>query len=497
MPKHVLGIECGAQQITLVQVTGTPKAYSVTAAIQEAWPSATDSGDRLAQQQQFLRDLLQAHQLQADTVVTTLPAHGAVLRNLNSPFKEPRSIRPTIKYDMEDHMPFDPDDVVVDFHLLPNQTAGSTRLLVAAVPQQTMANHLSLFQGAGLEPMIVDVDVFALANAALFGFTSLPTNAALIDITSERTILTLLHHGTPVFARSVPYSVPSADVGTVVNRLSKHIQHTLYACENTLQQSYEPEILLLTGAESLQLGPLSLALAQEIGVRTEVWYIASEAHKAGKTSFLPRLHAPYAVAFGAAMRGLHRQTVGVNLRREHFERHHDLQELRSRLIGVGIMLVCVAGLGLFSLYLNASYKTARLTQLRSEIARVFSDTLPGVRMAQPIVQMREKMRELEERLRAFGGVTGAQLSGVQILREISARVPASITVNVDNLTITMDTTDLSGTTTSYDDVVKLKDALEASPYFTTVKINNTKADVDNKIAFKLTITTVKSLGTSS
>jgi Tfp pilus assembly protein PilN len=86
---------------------------------------------------------------------------------------------------------------------------------------------------------------------------------------------------------------------------------------------------------------------------------------------------------------------------------------------------------------------------------------------------------------------------VQILREISARVPASITVNVDNLTITMDTTDLSGTTTSYDDVVKLKDALEASPYFTTVKINNTKADVDNKIAFKLTITTVKSLGTSS
>ena len=86
---------------------------------------------------------------------------------------------------------------------------------------------------------------------------------------------------------------------------------------------------------------------------------------------------------------------------------------------------------------------------------------------------------------------------MQILREISTRIPASIVVNVDNLTIATDITDLSGTTTSYDDVQKLKDALEASPYFTTVKINNTKADVDNKIAFKLTINTVKNLETSS
>ena len=197
------------------------------------------------------------------------------------------------------------------------------------------------------------------------------------------------------------------------------------------------------------------------------------------------------------MRALHRQAVGLNLRREHFALHRDIQELRGRLIGVGIMLVCVAGLGLFSVYLNNSYKIARHAQLRSEANRVFSDTFPGVRMTQPTFQMREKMRELEDRLRAFGGVAGAQLSGLQILREISARIPASITVNVDNLTIATDTSDLSGTTTSYDDVQKLKDALEASPYFTTVKINNTKADADNKIDFKLTINTVKNLDTSS
>jgi type IV pilus assembly protein PilM len=497
MPKHVLGIECGVQHITIVQVTGTPKAYSVTAALQEAWPQAAEPGERPALQRQFLQELMRTHHLQADTIVTTIPTQGAVLRNLNSPFKDPRSIRPTIKYDLEEHMPFDPDEVVVDFQILPAQTPGVTRLLVAALPQQEMATHLALFQEAGLEPTMVDLDVFALANAAVFGSDFLPSPAVLIDHAAERTLLTLLQSGTPVFARSIPHSPAFSDVPTLANRLSKHIQHTLYACEHALQLPFAPEALCLTGTDSLRLGPLSSALTQEMGLPTAVWRIASEHHKPGKTAFPPEAHPQYAVAFGAAMRALHRQAIGLNLRREQFALHRDIQELRGRLIGVGIMLVCVAVLGLFSMYLNNSYKIARHAQLRSETNRVFSDTFPGVRMTQPTFQMREKIRELEDRLRAFGGVTGAQLSGLQILREISARIPTSIVVNVDNLTVATDITDLSGTTTSYDDVQKLKDALEASPYFTTVKINNTKADVDNKIAFKLTINTVKNLDTSS
>ena len=200
-------------------------------------------------QRQFLQELVRTHHLQADTIVTTIPAQGAVLRNLNSPFKEPRTIRPTIKYDLEEHMPFDPDAVVVDFQILPAQTAGVTRLLVAALPQQEMAAHLALFQEAGLEPTMVDLDVFALANAAVFGSAFLPDNAVLIDHAAERTLLTMLQSGTPVFARSLPHSPSSSDVPTLANRLSKHIQHTLYACEHALQRAFVPEVLCIAGTD--------------------------------------------------------------------------------------------------------------------------------------------------------------------------------------------------------------------------------------------------------
>jgi Tfp pilus assembly PilM family ATPase/Tfp pilus assembly protein PilN len=492
MPKHALGIEFDPPNLTLVQLTGTVKTYSVTFARHQTIPHHSAPEEQAVLYQQALQELFSAHRLRADTIVTTVPTHRAVLRNIEVPFKDARRIRPALKFALEEHMPFEPDEVVADFQILSLPNTEATRLLVAATPQEAIAEHLAMLQSAGIEPTVVDLDGFALANAALLGCDIADTQAVLMDVRPTRTLLTLLHNGLPVFARSLAHGgFADTALPLSTDRLSKQLQHTLYACENTLKHPYDPEVLLLSGTPEAQLGPLATALEKETGLPTRVWHVTTERYRPAKIPFPPEDQARYAVAFGAAVRGLHRQSVGVNLRRERFELHRDIQELRGRLIALGIMLVCVAGLGIGSLYLNNRFKVQRYEQLRAEIARVFAETFPGTRMSQPISQMRDKVKELDERLKAFGGVTGAQLSGLRIFREISARVPVTITVNVDNLTITIDSIELSGTTSSYDDVVKLKEALEASPMFPSVKINTTKSGTDNKIDFKLTLTTAK------
>jgi hypothetical protein len=306
----------------------------------------------------------------------------------------------------------------------------------------------------------------------------------------------LLDRGTPVLARSLAYRCPedAETLESYVGRLSKHLQQTYYACENILQQPYAPDLLLVSGVRGEQASLLAKALQEADNLPAEAWRITAAAYKADQTSVLAPDLACHAVAFGMALRGLHRRACGVNLRRERFALHKGLEELRGRFIVLGILTVGVIGLGIASLYLNTSYKAQRYAQLQDEITRVFRATLPEARMVQPAVQLREKIRELEERLKAFGGMTGAQLSGLQILHEISARTPPSITLNVDNLSITTGATDLGGSTESYDDVVKLKIALEASQFFPIVKITNTKTDVGNKISFKLAINTSKTPG---
>jgi Tfp pilus assembly PilM family ATPase/Tfp pilus assembly protein PilN len=496
MLKHVLGITLDTASITLVRLTGSLKSYDITLTTQHPLPQHDEPQEQAALQRQALHTLLDPLRLHGETILVALPAHRAVLRNLTFPFKEPRRIYQVLKNSLDEHMPFEPEEIVADFHPLPSESKSAAQLLAVGMPAEVITTALGLLEEVGLEPTVLDLDVFGLANAALLGGTALPAHTVLVDVNTERTLLVLLDRGTPVLARSLAYTCPedAEALAIYASRLSKHLQHTYYACEHLRQQLYEPDLLLVSGVRADQASILAKELQEVAAIPAEVWRVTADAYKADQTRLPTPDLARYAVAFGMALRGLHRSACGVNLRRERFALHKDLQELRGRFIGLGILALGVIGLGFASLYLNTSYKAQRYAQLQDEITRIFRETLPEARMVQPTVQLREKIRELEERLKAFGGMTGAQLSGLQILQEISARTPPSITLNVNNLAITTGTTELGGSTESYDDVVKLKNALGTSPFFPIVNMTDTRTEAGNKISFRLNINTSKPLG---
>jgi hypothetical protein len=86
----------------------------------------------------------------------------------------------------------------------------------------------------------------------------------LVDVNTERTLLTLLDRGTPVLARSLAYKFPedAEALETYASRLSKHLQQTYYACEHVLQQPYEPDLLLVSGVRGDQASILAKELQE-------------------------------------------------------------------------------------------------------------------------------------------------------------------------------------------------------------------------------------------
>ena len=188
MTQQALGIAFDPPTLTLVQLTGTAKAFRVTFIHQLTLPHPTDPAEQMIQQRHAVQELVQTHHLRADTIVTTMPAQQAVLRTLEMPFQDSRRLRAILNYALEDHMPFAPDDVVVDFQRLALPTTSAARLLVAAMPHQEIADHLSLLQAGGLDPAMVDLDVFALANAALVSCNLQDTNTVLVDVQAARTL---------------------------------------------------------------------------------------------------------------------------------------------------------------------------------------------------------------------------------------------------------------------------------------------------------------------
>lgn len=495
MPNHVLGVVLDTTHVTLVRLTGSAKSYEISLALQQQFPHHPEPEEELLLRHQMLHELIDPMHLRGDTILAAVPAANGVLRTLDFPFTDQRRIRQTLKFALDEHMPFEPEDVLVDGYPLPTANTKHARLLTVGMPAKVVAASLHMLHEVGLEPSVVDLDIFGLANAAAFGYKALPARVLALDVSLERTLLVVLEHGRFVSARSLAYGVPQDDtpLENWASRVSKHLQHTLYVYNHTAQDSYDPDLVLVSGAPSEHLEAIVAALQGHLSVPVGLWQLTASAYKPDTTRTALDL-ARYAVPFGLALRGLQTRAYGVNLRQEQFALHRESKALRGRLLAAGILTAVVLGLGVCVLSLENYYKEQRYTALQNEINKTFKSILPDARLVNPTVQLREKIRELEERMKAFGGVSGAQLSGLQILQEISARTPASITLNVDNLAITTGATDLSGTTGSYDDVVKLKSALEESSFFPSVKINNTRADVDNKIAFRLTVNTAKTAG---
>ena len=495
MPTQVLGIALEDKHIAMARLRGHAKSYEVTLALRQPLPAHDDPGQQAALRLECVKQLVEVHGLRGDTVLVSLPAHRGVLRNLALPFRDLRRIRQTIGFALDEHVPFEPEDVVVDFRRLPmQQPAQQTQVMAAAITKRDVADTLALFIEAGLEPGVLDLDLFSLVDAAVLGGSGLPARTAILHVGGERALLTLTYEGAPVFARSLAQGLPAVD-GQLPDpeTLVRQLQHTLYACEDALRQAYEPDLLLLLGPRHEALSRLVDNLEESTGVPTRVWRQGAPGYQATGVAEEASSAANYAIALGSALRGLHRRFRGFNLRRGEFAPHSNLRELRGKLVVLGVLACGVAAMGLGNLYLQNHFKAQRLARLQNGIAEVFGEIVPGARVVQPLAQAQEQMRELQRRLRAFGGLTGTQPSILQVLRELSARVPASLKVEVDNLTINDDTVELSATAASYDNVVSLQKALAASPLLEDVTINNTRQGSNNTVQFRLSLRAPKGL----
>ena len=81
---------------------------------------------------------------------------------------------------------------------------------------------------------------------------------------------------------------------------------------------------------------------------------------------------------------------------------------------------------------------------------------------------------------------GDGTSILEVLRELSTRVPGTVSLDLDQLTIDGDSLDLRGRAASFDTVEALRRALASTPFLTEVTADETRATVDGRgVEFRL------------
>ena len=205
--RNMLGLDIGAYAIKAVELTMEGKAYALSGYGYARIPSPDKVKDAI-------REALLAGNISSKRAATAVSGRGVIVRYITLRRMSPAELKNSIRFEAARYIPFEMDQVVLDCQKIDEGDEEGTsdmKVLVAAVKKSLVQEHIDLVRSAGLEPVLIDVDAFALGNAFVtwgsqshLGKDDKADKAlALVDIGGRKTNINIIMRGSSHFTREI------------------------------------------------------------------------------------------------------------------------------------------------------------------------------------------------------------------------------------------------------------------------------------------------------
>jgi type II secretory pathway component PulL len=481
MSRKVLGLDIRSDSVAAVLVKSSLRetriAASLSVPIPETAPGGAD-GLRTA-----LETIAARMDLDGADCAVSIPAVFFSSRNLQVPFSNPKKIRLVLPFEIEPYLPFQADDLAIDFSILGTiSPQGPADVLAVAVEKARLAAVIEALAGVHIDPERVTLS--GLSTAAWIGRTAAADDTVLcFDIGRTFGALFVVAGDSVRLIRSFPLP---ADPALRTRAAQNHLRTTLGAFFEMEGLPDAPERAFVTGdgLDGMNLEDLaaSLPLAlQQVDLR-ESLKIPRE-----KEIFPPwsaaALDGALALAL-AEIEGLN----GLNFHRGQFPGKKIVSRYRGDLIWTGALAAAVLVLMFSSVLVQSYLQQRRLSELDRQIAAIFSQTFPEIqKIADPYQQMQIRLQELKKSA-ALPGEASPSLRSIDILKSISDSIPEDVTVVFERLVLSPDNILISGNTAAFNAVDEIKGHLERIAGFKKVTISSANTDRSGKeVNFQLKV----------
>jgi len=152
-----------------------------------------------------VRSLLSTAGIKAKRVVTAVGGRDVIIKKISMDRMKDAEAREQIRWEAEQHVPFDMDNVELDFQILDPEGEGlQMAVLLVAAKRELVETKQALLADVGLEPAVIDVDAFALHNAFEVNYPDAMRGVVgLVNIGHETTNVNILDEGVPVLTRDI------------------------------------------------------------------------------------------------------------------------------------------------------------------------------------------------------------------------------------------------------------------------------------------------------
>lgn len=195
---HLVGLDIGSAFIKVAELKISRKGTTLRKFGMSRVPEGAIAEGRVMDMEAVadtIQDLFKSQKIKEKNVAISTGGHSVVIKTINTAKADDKELQTTIYSEAEQYIPYDIEDVNIDFQILGDSEFSSDQMnvLLVAVKKDLVAEYIELIEMAGLRAKIIDVDTFALQNL----YETLPDAndhevAMLVDVGDSKTSLNVV-----------------------------------------------------------------------------------------------------------------------------------------------------------------------------------------------------------------------------------------------------------------------------------------------------------------
>ncbi len=207
--KEVIGIDIGSSSVKVIQLKDNKGSFQLLNAGIAPLPSEAIVDNSLMDSASIaavIKSLVASLGIKVKDVACSISGNSVIIRKIVLPAMPQEELEDQISWEAEQYIPFDINDVNLDFQILsPDYTDPSKmNVLLVASKKDIINDYIAVFSEAGMQLSVVDVDSFAVQNAFEVNHDySSEDVLALINIGASIMNINVIKDGITLFTRDV------------------------------------------------------------------------------------------------------------------------------------------------------------------------------------------------------------------------------------------------------------------------------------------------------
>jgi type IV pilus assembly protein PilM len=207
--KEIVGIDIGSSSVKVVQLKDNKGSFQLLSVGVFPLPPEAIVDNTLMDSAVIsaaIKNLVASLGIKIKDVVCSISGNSVIIRKIVLPAMPQEELEDQISWEAEQYIPFDINDVNMDFQILSPDSNDPSKMnvLLVASKKDIINDYVSVFSEAGMQLSVVDVDAFAVQNAFEVNYDySSEDVLALVNIGASVMNINVIKDGITLFTRDV------------------------------------------------------------------------------------------------------------------------------------------------------------------------------------------------------------------------------------------------------------------------------------------------------